>query len=157
MRPGAPPTRPHHLPSRATAPSAESWRFQRALTQQESVGEVQELVAHVLALFGDEAQFVGDQEALGERRGDIALVPKEVSEEAAHLAGRGAAVVGGARGEAQREQIAAIVDHQMALKPQNQPTDVLPRRASTRKTRWCAIRAGRHTLSEVESRKLISE
>jgi hypothetical protein len=49
---------------------------ERPLAQQEPIGELEELLAHVLAQFGDEAQSVGEEEALGERRRDGALSPK---------------------------------------------------------------------------------
>lgn len=97
---------------------------ERPLAQQEPVGELEELVAHVLAQFGDEAQSVGEQEAFGERRGDIALVAKELAEELAEetprQAGHWPSVVGIAGSETEREQLAAIIDDQMqfeAVKP----------------------------------------
>src|SRR4029077_15789608 len=83
---------------------------ERALAQQQPVGELKELVAHVLAQFGDEAQSLGEQEALGERRGDIALVAKEASEKATCQARHWTPVVGVARSETEREQLATVVD-----------------------------------------------
>ena len=74
----------------------------------------EELVAHVLAQFGDEPQPLGEEEALGERRGDVALVAKEAAKEPAHQAGNRLAVVDVARGEAEGQQLATVVDDQMA-------------------------------------------
>jgi hypothetical protein len=53
------------------------------------------------------------QEALSERRGDVARVAKEASEETADQAGNWPPIVGVAGREAQREQVTAIVDHQL--------------------------------------------
>ena len=39
-----------------------------ARTQQEPVGELEELIAHVLAQFGDEAQPLAEKETLSQRR-----------------------------------------------------------------------------------------
>ena len=48
-----------------------------AFAQQELVGEVEELIAHVLAQFGDQPQPLGEEEALDERCGDGAVVATE--------------------------------------------------------------------------------
>ena len=52
-----------------------------AFAQQEVVQELPESVAHILPQLGDEPQFLGDQEALGERRGDVAFVGTELAKE----------------------------------------------------------------------------
>src|SRR5690348_1162228 len=70
---------------------------ERPLAQQQPVGELKELVVHVLAQFGDETQSVGEQETLGERRGDVALVAKEAPEKATCQAWHWTPVVGVAR------------------------------------------------------------
>src|SRR5262245_38071009 len=72
---------------------------ERPLAQQEAVGEMEELIAPILAPFGAEPQSVGEQEALGERRGERALVAQEASEQATDQAGNWTPVVGGARSE----------------------------------------------------------
>ena len=77
---------------------------QGAFAEQEPVRELDELITHVLAQLGDETESLGDQKALGERRGDVALVPKEASEEAAHQAGHWPPIVGVAGSETQRQQ-----------------------------------------------------
>src|SRR5262245_44972609 len=86
---------------------------ERPLAQQEPIGEFEELLAHILAQFGDEPQSLPEEEALSERRGDVALVAKEASKESTDEAWNGLAIVGIARSEAQCQQLAAIVDHQM--------------------------------------------
>src|SRR5262245_254532 len=55
---------------------------ERTFAQQEPVGEVEELIAHVLAQFGDEPQPVAQEQSLSQRSRDIARVAKETSEEA---------------------------------------------------------------------------
>ena len=86
---------------------------ERALAEQEPVGELEELLAHVFAQFGDEAQPLGEQEALGERRRDLTFVAKEFAEDAPCQAGHRASVVSIAGSEAKREQFATIIDHEM--------------------------------------------
>ena len=74
----------------------------------------QEHVAHVLAQLGDEVEALRDQELLGQRLGDVALVAKEFAEEAARdQAGNWLAVVDVARRQTEGEQFAPVVDHQM--------------------------------------------
>ena len=87
----------------------------RPLAQEQLVGHGQQAVAHVLAQLGDEVQTLARQELLGQRLGDVAPVAEELAEEAPDQAGNGAAVVDVARREAEGEQLAAVVDHQVQL------------------------------------------
>jgi len=87
----------------------------RPLAQQEPIGELEELLAHVLAQFRDEPQPLGEQEAFGKRSPDIALVAKAFAEETPRQAGQRPSVVGIAGSEAQREQFATVVDDQMRV------------------------------------------
>jgi hypothetical protein len=64
---------------------------------------------------------LGDQEALGKGSTDVALVAKEASEEATDQAGNWSPIVGVAGSEAQREQLAAVVDDQMELEAVEPP------------------------------------
>ena len=78
-----------------------------------TVGQRQEDVAHVLAQFGDEAQALTEEEALRERRRDVAFVAKEASKEPKNETGNELAVVGVAKSEAEGKQLATVVDDQM--------------------------------------------
>lgn len=130
---------------------------ERPLAQQEPIGECEELLAHVLAQFRDEPQSVGDQEALSERGGDVALIAKEASKELTDEAWNGLAIVGIARSEAQRQQLASIVDHQMQFEAIEPPHRRLAATRVNSKDAVLRMRAGWQTLSEVESIKLIPE
>ena len=55
------------------------------------------------------------QELLGQGLGDVALVAEELAEEATDQAGNGTAVVDVAGGEAEGEQLAAVIDDQVEL------------------------------------------
>ncbi len=125
--------------------------------QEQAIGQRQKDIAHVLAQFGDEAHPVGDQELLDQGLRDVALIAEEATEQPTDQAGHRTAVVGVAGREAEGEQLAAIIDDQVEFEAQNYLTEVLPRRALTRKTRCCWIRAGWHTAREVASIKLMPE
>jgi hypothetical protein len=53
---------------------------QRAFAQQEPVGELDELIAHVLAQFGGQPRTLIEEELLSQWLRDVALVAKEPSE-----------------------------------------------------------------------------
>ncbi len=88
---------------------------ERALAQQKLVGEVHEHTTHILAQFGDEAQALREEELLGEWLRDLALVAKELAKETADQAGHWTPIIGVARGEAEGQQLATIVDDEMEL------------------------------------------
>jgi len=91
---------------------------ERALAQQELVRERQQAVAHVLAQAGDELDALVDQEPLGERLWNVALVPKELAKgpfDALKQRRDGLAVVDVAAREAEGEQLAALVDDEVEL------------------------------------------
>ena len=54
-----------------------------------------------------------DQELLGQGLGDVALIAEEFAEEATDQAGHRTAVVDVAGSEAEGEQLAAVIDHQV--------------------------------------------
>ena len=88
---------------------------ERALAQEQLLGEIHQDIAHVLAQFRDEAQALLQQEALGEGRRDGALIATEAATELAEEPAEEASdetrdrtrdrtpVVGIARGEADGE------------------------------------------------------
>ena len=86
---------------------------ERAFAQEQLVGEIHEHIAHILAQLGDEPEALRKEELLGEWRGDVALVAKKASEEPTDQVGNWPPIVGVAGREAQREQVATVVDHQM--------------------------------------------
>src|SRR5690606_15219142 len=86
---------------------------QGAFAQQEPVGEVEELVAHVLAQFGDQAESVDDQETFSERRRDVALVAKVATDEMSYQARNWPSIVGVAGSETEGEQLTAVIDDEM--------------------------------------------
>src|SRR5215472_15388869 len=86
---------------------------ERPLAEQEPIGEREELLPHVLAQLGDEAQSLIEEEVLGQRRGNVALVAKELAKEPTHQARHRTTIVGVARREAKREQLATIIDDQV--------------------------------------------
>src|SRR5260221_9495905 len=90
----------------------------RALAQEQLVRESHQAVAHVLAPAGDKLDRMLDAELLGHRLRDVALVAEELATEALDAleqGGDGLAVVDVTAGEAEGEQLALIVDHQMQL------------------------------------------
>lgn len=92
----------------------------RPFAQEQLVWEGHEPVAHVLTQFGDEVEALGQQELLGQRLRDVALVAEELAEEAADESGYRPPVIDVAWGKTDSEQVAAIIDHQMefeAVKP----------------------------------------
>lgn len=52
-----------------------------ALAQEQLVREGEQPVAHVFAQLGDQRKTLGDEELLGQRLGEIALIAKEFAEE----------------------------------------------------------------------------
>jgi hypothetical protein len=69
------------------------------------------------AQLGDETESMGDQEALGKGSRDGALVAKEASEEPPQQTRHRTPVGGVAGSEADGEQLATVIDHQMQLEP----------------------------------------
>lgn len=122
---------------------------ERSLAEQQPVGEMEELMAHVRAQFGDETESMGDQEALSKGSRDVAFVAKEASEETPHQTRRRTPVVGVAGSKAQREQLAAVSDDQMPLEPiepahrRLAAPGVDPKDAVLRDPRWMADRQRR--------------
>jgi|SRR5690242_736383 len=93
---------------------------QRPFTQEQAIKGREEHGAHVLAQFGDELETLREQELFSERRREIALITKELAEEATYQAGNGLAVVGIAGSETKGQQLSAVVHDQMefeAVKP----------------------------------------
>jgi len=88
-----------------------------ALAQQEPVGELEELLAHVLAQFGDEAQALVEEELLSQWRRDVALVTKEPAEEPVHQARDRTTVVRVAGSEAEGQQLSAVIHDQVEFEP----------------------------------------
>jgi hypothetical protein len=80
-----------------------------ALAQEQAIGEGHKNVAHILAQFGDEPQPVAKEQLLSKRRRDVALVPKEASKESSGHARNGTTVICIPRGEAEGQQLAAII------------------------------------------------
>ena len=79
---------------------------ERALAQQELVGERhEEIVAHIIAQFGNKAQPMGEEELLGKRRGDGALITEELAKEPMNKTWNGPAIIGIARGKTKERVI----------------------------------------------------
>jgi hypothetical protein len=71
----------------------------------------------VLAEFGDEPQPLAEEEPLSEGYGDIAFVAKELPKEPTDQAWNRSSIVETAGSEADGEQLATVIDHQMELEP----------------------------------------
>ena len=82
----------------------------RALAQQQLVGDGKESLAHVPAYLGDQPKPLCGEDLLGQCGGDVAPITKELAEQAAHQAGHGTAVIDIARGQAERQQFAPVID-----------------------------------------------
>ena len=89
----------------------------RPLAEQELVGVGQYAFTHILAHLGNELNAVLDEQLLGKGLGDVAAIPKELAKAAADEPGDRAAIIDVARGQAEREQFAAVVDHQVEFEP----------------------------------------
>jgi len=87
----------------------------RPLAQQELVDQREDAPTHVLASFGDQVEAVGDEQFLGERLGEVALVARGFAKEPPHQAGHRPTVVHVARSQAHGQEVAAVVDDQMEL------------------------------------------
>jgi len=117
---------------------------ERPLAEEEAIGEGQQEVAHVLAQFGDEAQPLLQEELLSERGGDVALVAEEAPKEPVDQHRNRTAVIGVARGEAESEQLATVIDDQVEFEAV-EPADgglaaprVDPKDAMLLDARWMA-------------------
>lgn len=85
-----------------------------ALTQQQLVAQQHQLVFHVGLELGDQFDPLLAQ-LLPQRSGEIALVARQLAEQALDQSRNRLAVIDIARGQAQRQQFAAIVDQQVKL------------------------------------------
>jgi hypothetical protein len=98
---------------------------ERAVAQEQLIGEGQEDIAPILAQVRDEAEALLKEELLSERRGDVALVAndlvKDLAKESMDHAWNRLAVVEIARGEAEVEQLVAIIDDQMEFEAVEPP------------------------------------
>ena len=120
----------------------------RPLTQQQLVSEGQDPLAHVLTQLGDQHEALGREQLLGERLGDIAAIPKQLAEEAAHQTGNRAAVIDVAWRQTEGQQFATVVDDEVeleAVEPADRglaPARVDPKDAMLRDAARCG-RCGR--------------
>src|SRR5579859_5028 len=86
-----------------------------AFAQEQPVADVHQPVVHVLAQLGDEVEALRHQEVCGQVLRDVAPIAEELAEQSPDQARHWPAVVHIARREAEGEQFAAVVDHQMQL------------------------------------------
>jgi predicted transcriptional regulator len=86
---------------------------QGPFAQEQLVGEMEQLIAHVLAQLGDQLEALIGEEALGEELRNVALVGKELTKEPADQMWNWRAVVEIAWGEAEGEQLPTVIDDQM--------------------------------------------
>src|SRR6185312_4428361 len=88
---------------------------ERPFAQQELVGQLHQHVAHILAQLRDELHALFEEEVLGQRLRDVALVAEEFAEEALDQARHGLAIIHVAWGQTEGEEFPAVVDHQVQL------------------------------------------
>ena len=86
-----------------------------AFAEQKFVRPVEQTVVHLCAQFGDEVQPVGHQQLLGQRLREIAFGAFEFAHEACRQLRNGMSIIEVARGQAERQDLALIVDDQVQL------------------------------------------
>jgi hypothetical protein len=84
-----------------------------SLPQEQCVRPVEQAVVHLFAQLGDEAQSVGHQQVLGQRLGEIAFVPKELTLEAFRQLGNGIPIIDVAWSQAKGQQLTLVIDDQV--------------------------------------------
>ena len=81
-----------------------------AFAQEELIGPVEQPVVHLFAQLGDELEPLGDQQLLGQRLGQIAFVPKELAHQTFRELRNRFPIIDIARSQAERQDLALIVD-----------------------------------------------
>jgi hypothetical protein len=126
----------------------EAGRDQGAFAQQEPVGELEELLAPILAEGGDEAPPLREEQALSEGYPDVAFVAQEPTQETMDQVWPWAPLVGVAGSAAKGTERATVVDDQMERETIAPPHRGLAAASSEAKdtlllhARWVTYRKG---------------
>jgi hypothetical protein len=81
-----------------------------AFAQKEPVGPVQQSVVHLFTQLGDELKPVGHEQLLGEWLREVACIAKELAHQAFRELRNRMPVIDIARGQAERQDLALIID-----------------------------------------------
>ena len=87
----------------------------RSTSQQDAIGHEHQLVSHILAQLGNELDVKHFSQSLGQILGDVAFISEELTEQSLDQTWNRLAVINIARRDAELQELAAIIDHQVQL------------------------------------------
>jgi hypothetical protein len=86
-----------------------------SFAQEELIRPIEQAVVHLFAQLRDQVQSLGDQQLLGQRLREIALVPKELADQACGQLGNGVSIIDITGCETKGYQLALVIDDQVQL------------------------------------------